>query len=357
MKSNPRLEALRDRFDTAGVDGVLISAPENRRYLSGFTGSSGFLLVTRDEAVLATDFRYVEQAAQQAPDYRVQKVAGRITGLAELIARINVGRLGFESDHMSVADHDALSESLQPASPSSPLDLVATTGIVDDLRAVKEPTELAAIEKAVEIADDALGRVAPTIEPGMTESHVAWEIEKAMRELGAEAIAFDIIVGAGANGALPHHRADDTVIKPGDSVVIDMGATYEGYRSDLTRTFAVGEPDDDFHKVYDTVLGAQTAAEEAVRPGMEGQELDAVARDFIAEAGYGEHFGHGLGHGVGLAVHERPRVAPASRDLLEEGMVFTIEPGIYLPGWGGVRIEDVVTLENGRARVLTRSGK
>jgi Xaa-Pro aminopeptidase len=228
---------------------------------------------------------------------------------------------------------------------------------VDDLRAVKEPAELALIEKAVDIADTALGRIAPAMEPGMTEKYIAWEIEKAMRELGAEAIAFDIIVGAGPNGALPHHKADDTVIRPGDTVVIDMGATYEGYRSDLTRTFAVGEPDDSYQGVYDTVLGAQTAAEEAVRPGMKGQELDAVARDFIAEAGYGEYFGHSLGHGVGLAVHERPRVAPASQDVLEGGMVFTIEPGIYLPGWGGVRIEDIVTLENGRARVLTRSSK
>ena len=167
----------------------------------------------------------------------------------------------------------------------------------------------------------------------------------------------DEIVGAGPHGALPHHRADETVMQPGDPVVIGMGATDEGYRSDLTRTFTAGEPDKDFQQVYDTVLGAQNAAKEAVRPGMMGGELDAVARDFIAEAGYGEQFGHGLGHGVGLAVHERPRVVPASTDVLEEGMVFTIEPGIYLPGWGGVRIEDIVTLEDGRARVLTRSSK
>ena len=357
MTVTPRLEALRVRFDSAGVDGILISAPENRRYLSGFSGSSGFLVITRDDAVLATDFRYVEQAGQQAPDFSVRRVDGRITGLGEVIACMDLGLLGIESDHMSVADHHALSESLLRARPNSPPELVATEGMVDDLRAVKEPAELALIEKAVEIADTALGRVAPAIEPGMTEKYVAWEIEKAMRELGAEAIAFDIIVGAGPNGALPHHRADDTVIQPGDPVVIDMGATYEGYRSDLTRTFTAGEPDNDFQQVYDTVLGAQNAAKEAVRPGMMGGELDAVARDFIAEAGYGEQFGHGLGHGVGLAVHERPRVVPASTDVLEEGMVFTIEPGIYLPGWGGVRIEDIVTLEDGRARVLTRSSK
>ncbi len=357
MSATSRLEALRRRFESASVDGVLISSPENRRYLSGFSGSSGFLLVTRDEAVLATDSRYVEQAGRQAPDFRIQRVAGRITALGELIAGVDAGRLGFESDHMSVAEHRALSESLSAANSATPAELVETLGIVDDLRAVKEPSELALIEKAVEIADKALAGVATTVEPGMAESYIAWELEKAMRELGAEAIAFDTIVGAGANGALPHHRADDTVVKPGDSVVIDMGATYEGYRSDLTRTFAIGDPDDDFDRVYETVLGAQTAAIEAARPGMTGGELDDVAREFIAEAGYGDHFGHSLGHGVGLAVHERPRVSPGSQDVLEEGMVFTIEPGIYLPGWGGVRIEDIVVLDKDRARVLSGSSK
>ena len=178
-----------------------------------------------------------------------------------------------------------------------------------------------------------------------------------MRERGAEGLAFDIIVGAGPNGALPHHLADDTVIRDGQPVVIDMGARYEGYCADLTRTIFVGEPDDTFAKVYGTVLRAQLAAEEKVRPGMTGAETDAISRDIIAEAGYGDSFGHSLGHGVGLAVHENPRVGPRAKDIIEDGMAFTIEPGIYLPEWGGVRIEDIVVMEDGRARDLSKATK
>ena len=178
-----------------------------------------------------------------------------------------------------------------------------------------------------------------------------------MRGLGAGGPAFDTIVAAGANGALPHHRADDTAVQRGDAVVIDMGANYMGYRSDLTRTFAVGGSDDTFEAIYAIVLRAQEAAIRGARPGMTGEEIDWIARAVITDAGYGEEFGHGLGHGVGLAVHERPMVVPKSEDIVENGMIFTVEPGIYISGWGGVRIEDVVVMENGRARVLTGTAK
>jgi Xaa-Pro aminopeptidase len=229
--------------------------------------------------------------------------------------------------------------------------------MVEKLRAVKNEEELALLQKAVDIADQAFERVAPTIEPGVTEQEVAWELEKAMRELGAESVAFDIIVGAGPNGALPHHRADETVIKNGDAVVIDMGARYLGYCSDLTRTLVVGEPDEIFTRVYETVLTAQLSAEESLRSGMTGEEADAIAREIIEKAGYTENFGHSLGHGVGLEVHEHPRVGQRSGDPLTDGMVFSVEPGIYLSGWGGVRIEDMVVLENGRARVMSGAHK
>ena len=215
----------------------------------------------------------------------------------------------------------------------------------------------ALITKAVEIADAAMDEVAPRIEPGMTEAQVAWDMEMAMRGRGAEMISFDTIVGAGPNGAMAHHRADDTVIKDGDAIVIDMGAKYEGYCSDLTRTVVVGEPSDKLREIYNIVLRAQLEAEDKVRSGMTGEEADALARDVIADAGYGDEFGHSLGHGIGLAVHEQPRVSPRVKDKLEDGMVFTIEPGIYLPGWGGVRIEDIVVLENGRARVISAASK
>ena len=195
------------------------------------------------------------------------------------------------------------------------------------------------------------------IEPGITEARIAWELELEMRRLGAAGPAFDIIVGAGPNGALPHHRADDSILRQGDPVVIDMGANYEGYHSDLTRTFYVGNPDDEFLSIYSIVLQAQETAIREVRPGMTGEDVDKIARTVIEEAGYGEEFGHGLGHGVGLAVHERPIVVPTSEDVIENGMIFTIEPGIYISGWGGVRIEDIVVMEDGRARILTGSPK
>jgi Xaa-Pro aminopeptidase len=352
-----RIERLRQSLHSLGADAFLVSAPENRRYLSGFSGSSGYLIVTFEEALLATDFRYIQQAERQAPDYHVRQISGGCQWLAEIVGELGSRRIAYESDNMTVAAHQAAIRAVRSLEPPNRPELVATENVVDELRAVKDQEEIDLIDKAVEIADLALGKVAPSIEPGRTESQVAWEIEKAMRELGAESNAFDIIVGAGPNGSLPHHRADDTVIRPGDPIVIDMGATYQGYRSDLTRTFCVGGPDERFREVYDIVLGAQLAAEEAVRPGVTGGEIDAVARDFIDDAGYGNRFGHGLGHGVGLAVHELPRIGPGSPDILTDGMVFTIEPGVYLPEWGGVRIEDVVSIENGQVRVVSGSPK
>ena len=356
MTTDMRLERLRDRLQEEDLDGFLISSAENRRYLSGFTGSAGHLLISADEAVLATDFRYVEQGGKQAPGFRVERT-GREPWLPRISAELGLKRIGFESDQVTVSDHGALQKSLEETKAAGRPELVPTTSLVDRLRAVKEEAELKLLTRAVIIADKAMDRVAPTIEPGATEGEVAWELEKAMRERGAEAISFDVIVGAGPNGALPHHRADSTVIKAGDAVVIDMGATYEGYCSDLTRTFIVGEPDDTFKRVYDTVLRAQLAAEERVTAGSTGGEADAIARDIIVEAGYGDEFGHSLGHGVGLEVHEYPRVGATSEDVLEDGMVFTIEPGIYISGWGGVRIEDIVVMEDGRARVLSRAAK
>ena len=357
MSENLKLRKLRRQLTDQGLDAILVSTPENRRYLSGFTGSAGYLLVSQDRAVLATDFRYVEQAGRQSPEYTIERIAGGSEWFPNLAAEMEVRRVGTESTHMTVATQAALTGAIESSESNHKPELVPTAEIVDRLRAVKEGDELELLTRAVEIADQALDHVAPTIEPGVTEEQVAWELEKAMRERGAEALAFDIIVGAGPNGALPHHRAGDKVIGNGEAVVIDMGARYQGYCSDLTRTVFVGEPDDTFVTVYNTVLEAQLAAEEKVVAGMTGGETDAVAREVIANAGYGDNFGHSLGHGVGLAVHEFPRVSPKSDDRLEDGMVFTVEPGIYLSGWGGVRIEDMVVLENGRARVLSKATK
>ena len=357
MSVPDRIARLRAQFAELEVDGFLVSAPENRRYLSGFTGTSGYLLITQSEAALATDFRYIEQAESESPYYRVHRTRGGTGWLPEVLSELGVDTLAIEADHMTVSAHSALTTALEESENAADVLVEETSGVVAGVRAVKDASELAIIERAVEIADLAMASVASRIEPGMTEAQIAWGLEMEMRRLGAEGAAFDIIVGAGPNGALPHHRADDSVVRPGDPVVIDMGASYEGYNSDLTRTFYTGRPDDEFLAIYSIVLQAQETAIREVRPGMTGQEVDEIARAVIEEAGYGEEFGHGLGHGVGLAVHERPMVVPTSEDVIEDGMVFTIEPGIYISGWGGVRIEDIVVMENGRARILTGSPK
>lgn len=353
-----KLQNLRQRLDEENLDGILISSPENRRYMSGFTGSAGWLLVSRDDATLATDFRYVEQAGNQAPDFNIYRIQRGLSWLPEWTAEHGIKRIGFESQDVTVSVHGALLKAIEEAENSNNPELIPTTSIVEKLRIFKDANELALLSEAIRIADEAIDQVGPQIEPGVTEEAVAWELEKAMRERGAEMISFDTIVGAGPNGALPHHRADESVIKPNDAIVIDMGAKYQGYCSDLTRTFFVGEPDDKFRKIYNIVLQAQLAAEEQVTAGMTGKECDAIARDIITDAGHGDDFGHSLGHGVGLEVHEYPHVGPtAEEDVLEDGMVFTIEPGIYIPGWGGVRIEDIVVLENGKARVISKAHK
>ena len=357
MSISRRIARLRNKMEEARVDGFLVSATANIRYLSRFTGSAGYLLITESEAVLATDFRYIEQAETESPSYRVHRTRGGTAWLPDMLAELGVSTLAIEADYMTVASHTALTAVLTESENAADVFIEETTGVIEGVRAVKDAAELALLEKAVEFADRALAFVASRVEPGIAEARIAWELELEMRRLGAEGPAFDIIVGAGPNGALPHHRADDSILRQGDPVVIDMGANYEGYHSDLTRTFYVGNPDDEFLSIYSIVLQAQETAIREVRPGMTGEDVDKIARTVIEEAGYGEEFGHGLGHGVGLAVHERPMVVPTSEDVIENGMIFTIEPGIYISGWGGVRIEDIVVMEDGRARILTGSPK
>ena len=340
------------------VDAFLVSAPSNRRYMSGFTGSNGVLVVTDDDALLLTDFRYIEQAKSESPDFEVRRIRASDPWLPDLANELSIDTLGFEADDLTVAQFSRLLKELDEADDAPDIEFEETAGVIQKIRAVKDADELALLTRAVQIADDALADVRARIEPGMTERDISWALHLRMRELGAEGPGFDTIVAAGPNGALPHHRADDTPVRLGDGVVIDMGANFDGYRSDLTRTFVVGaEPSDKFREIYGIVLSAQLAAIDAAKPGMTGEELDDVARQVIADAGYGDEFGHGLGHGVGLAIHERPMVVPTSEDEIEDGMVFTIEPGIYIPGWGGVRIEDIVVMECGRAKPLTGSPK
>ena len=239
----------------------------------------------------------------------------------------------------------------------SRLQLVPVEGLVESLRATKEPEEIELITKAVELTDKAFEYIKDMVHIGMSEKEVAWEIEKFVRENGSQSIPYDIVVASGPNSALPHAKPAQRQINSGEPVLIDMGARFGGYSSDLSRTICIGVPDNTFNKVYDTVLGAQLAAITIIKEGMSGDEADSLARTVIEQAGYGEAFGHALGHGVGLAPHEQPRLGPNSTGLLTSGTVFTIEPGIYLAGWGGVRIEDLVVMENGKIRVMSKAQK
>jgi Xaa-Pro aminopeptidase len=266
-------------------------------------------------------------------------------------------RLAFESSHVSYQLYRVVRKIVQDLAEAARPKLVATTNIVEGLRVIKDAAEMASLQKAIDLGDEAFAHVAQRIEPGWTEKQVAWEIEKYIREHGGDGLSFDTLVGAGERGSMPHCMPTDRKLKKGEGVVIDMGVKLNGYMSDLTRTIFLGKPDDEFERVYDIVLAAQQTAQELVEEGMSGEQAHMLAANVIGEAGHGEHFGHGLGHGVGLQIHEAPRLGPTSNDKLTNGMVFTIEPGIYLTGWGGVRIEDVVVLENGKARLLSHAPK
>ncbi len=356
LKIRDRIQKLRQRLGEKEIDGIFISQPESRCYLSGFDGSAGFLMVTQQDVILAADFRYIAQAKNQAPDYEVLTITGDMGNwFPQLVAELPMKRLGFEAGHLTFAQHWQLSDILKKG--KSRLRLVPTTGMVESLRAVKEPEEIELITRAAEISDAAMGYIQEKLCSGMTEEEAAWEIERFMREKGSQPMPFDAIVASGPNSALPHAKPSARVIQAGEPIVIDIGARVGGYCSDLSRTICLGAPDDTLKKIYDIVLGAQAAAIAILEEGMSGGEADQLARIVIEEAGYGEAFGHSLGHGVGLATHEPPGLGPNSSEKLADNMVFTIEPGIYLEGWGGVRIEDLVVMEKGRVREISKAKK
>ncbi|MFC1897160.1 M24 family metallopeptidase [Chloroflexota bacterium] len=356
MNLQSRLNKLRPKLAEKEVDAFFISQPDNRYYLSGFDGSAGFLLITPQNTILATDFRYTEQAKRQAPDYEVFQITSNITDwFPELVAELNLKKLGFEAGHITFALYQKLTDILNKT--NSHLRLVSVDGLVESLRTIKETEEIELITRASVISDSAFEYIEDIIHIGMSEKEAALEIEKFMRKQGSQAIPFDIIVASGPNSALPHAQPSEHAITSGEPIVIDIGARIGGYGSDLTRTLCLGSHDDTFNKVYDTVLRAQLAAIATIREGMTGKEADNLARKVIEQAGYGEAFGHALGHGVGLAPHERPRLGPNSPDHLTNGMVFSIEPGIYLTNWGGVRIEDTVVMESGKIRVISKARK
>jgi Xaa-Pro aminopeptidase/Xaa-Pro dipeptidase len=346
------LERARAYLGGASVEAILIARPENRRYVTGFTGSAGLVLVTQRAALLAVDFRYYEQAAAQAPAFRmIRGGPDPAAALAEALKSASgesgrpPTRIGFESEFLPYAQVERLRERLAPA------ELVPLPD-VDRIRWIKDGTEIAAVARAAEIADAGFERLLEVLRPGLTEREAALELEIAIRRAGGERLAFDTVLASGPRGALPHGRATDRIMQRGDFVTVDWGAVYDGYVSDCTRTVVLGGADARQREVYEAVLAAQLRALEAVRAGVACRDVDAAGRAVIAAAGFAEAFGHAMGHGIGLDVHEGPSVSPRSDAILEPGMIVTIEPGIYLPGWGGVRIEDAVVVTDGPARIL-----
>ncbi|MGF7030337.1 Xaa-Pro aminopeptidase [Paenibacillus mucilaginosus] len=347
-----RVHRLRELLDEKGIPALFITNATNRTYMTGFTGSSGYVLITASRAVLLTDFRYMTQAPQQAPGYEVVEHAPKVAEtVKDILAREGITRLGFEASDLSFSAYRSYAEGL------SPVELLPTEGLVETLRMVKDEGELAVMQEAADLADRTFTHILDFLKPGVKELDIALEIEMFVRRNGAASTSFETIVASGERSALPHGKASEKLIGNNEFVKLDYGAYYKGYCSDITRTVVLGTPSDKHREIYGIVLEAQMAALEAIRPGMTGREADAVARDIITKYGYGDHFGHGLGHGLGMEVHESPRLSKLGDTVLKPGMTVTVEPGIYLPGFGGVRIEDDIVITDQGNRRLTHSGK
>ncbi len=351
---NLRIQKLIGKMKELEVEAILVSSPYNRRYLSGFTGSNAYLYISSALQILLTDFRYIEQATAQCPDFEI--VEYRNVGLTETLDKYlkadNVKNCGFEGNQMTFAEYRMISDRL------AGVEWRNINDAIEQLRMIKTPDELALLKRASLIGDQAFTHMLEFIKPGQTEKEIALELEFTMRKLGADGLSFDPIIASGTNGALPHARPTDKPVQKGELLTMDFGCIYQGYCSDMTRTVAIGEVSGQLKEIYDLTLKAHLAALAALRPGLTGAEVDTVARNIIAEAGYGEYFGHGLGHSVGLEVHEAPNLSQREDRILQVNMLETIEPGIYLPGIGGVRIEDLAVLtENGAESLVTSEKK
>ncbi|AKL95287.1 Xaa-pro aminopeptidase PepP [Clostridium aceticum] len=347
---NERINKLREVLNEKKLEAVLVFKPENRRYFSNFTGTTGFVLITNTEAKFITDFRYVEQAKNQCKGYEIVEVS-RLEPLTTIIEKMNLKTIGIEEEFFTYGHAVDFLLKLKDVK------LEALEGALTKIRAVKSQEEISCIAKAASLADEAFHHVLPLIRPGVVETEIALELEFFMRKNGAIGASFDFIVASGVRSSLPHGVASEKVIEAGDFVTLDYGCIYKGYCSDMTRTVVVGKANDKQKEIYATVLEAQETALKAVRPGFTGKELDSIARKVIGDKGYGEYFGHGLGHGVGLEIHELPHVNMIGNLSMTSGMVITIEPGIYIPDFGGVRIEDLVVVTDDGYEVLSKTPK
>ncbi|WP_102345628.1 M24 family metallopeptidase [Bacillus sp. Marseille-P3661] len=345
------LNRIREKLKDLDIDGMLITNGQNRRYVTGFTGTAGVVLISLNAAKFITDFRYVEQANKQVKNFDIIQHKRPIhEEVVDLAQQLGIKRLGFEKEHITFGTYEMYTNIIKS-------ELVPISGVVENIRLIKTTDELTILKEAAAIADAAFEHITKFIKPGLTELEVSNELEFFMRKKGATASSFDIIVASGYRSALPHGVASDKVIENGELVTLDFGALYKGYCSDLTRTVAVGEPSDELINIYDIVLQAQLRGMTGIKPGMTGKEADALTRDYISEKGYGEYFGHSTGHGIGLDIHEGPTLSIKSDIKLEPGMVVTVEPGIYIESLGGVRIEDDIVITTKGNESLTHSTK
>ncbi|MFW6035241.1 MAG: M24 family metallopeptidase [Halothermotrichaceae bacterium] len=346
-----RIDKLRNLMKKEKIDGFIIESKENRYYMSGFTGTAGKILITENNSYFITDFRYIEQAEEQTDGYQIIKTKQNTAEIiAELLKKAKVKNVGFESRNINYYQYKKYKEIFET-------DLVAVDGILGKMRMIKDQEEIDKIKKAVEIADKAFNHICNYLEPGLTEREVSLELEYFMKKNGGERNAFDFIVASGVRSSLPHGVASDKKLGDGDFITMDFGTFYQGYCSDITRTVVLGKASSRQKEIYNIVLQAQLQVTETIKAGMSCKEADAVARDIITDAGYKENFGHGLGHGIGIEVHEGPRLSYTSDMILKENMIVTNEPGIYIPDWGGVRIEDDLLITKEGCEVLNNSSK
>jgi len=350
-----RIAKLSAALHESSVNCLVVSSRENVRYLSGFAGSAGWVLVSDRGMLLATDSRYIERARWDLGESRVSLAANLHTFVASYAAANGFASLGFEGKNLPYADALALQDTVEASAIGC--EVRAVDGLVEQLRLVKDAGELSSIQRAAKLADGAILHARAVLRRGMTEGELAWEVERWMREQGSGRMPFDVIVASGPNSALPHAAPGERAISEGEPVVIDLGATFDGYCSDLTRTLFLDHMGPPFDHVYTTVLAAHMAALNDARTGTSASAVDELARTVIREAGLEDCFTHGLGHGVGLEVHERPAVSGRSNETLIDGVVFTIEPGVYLAGQGGVRIEDTVVMRDGKPQSFSRADK
>ena len=343
-----RLQRLQEKLKEQSIEAILITSPANRYYLSGFDGSHGALLIGPGKADLFTDFRYREQAEKQAPDFTIRPWKAKLSeAVAPCIDEAGWGSMGFEEEQVTYTLYRELEEGLS-------IDLLPLKGLVEGLRMVKSEAEADILRRGAAVMDGAFDFLLNLIKPGMTEQEVALELEYYLRRRGSTETLFRYIVASGERGSMPHGIASRKPLRPGELVTVDFTGTFEHYATDMTRTVALGEPGSRAREIYEVVRLAQQEAREKIKPGMTGKEADALARGPIREAGFGEYFGHGLGHGLGLEVHEQPALSLRGETILAPGMAVTIEPGIYIPGWGGVRIEDMTLITPGGVESLTR---